>query len=241
MSGVRFVVAVIARAAVLLGADVDGTLLDTEPLYFECYKLAAAHLGHPEYSFDIHKHILGRAEVEGATTVLRMLGVATITPHDLLELRDKFMLERMPFVGPMPGAQSAVASLTALPQAVATSAKRIYFEPKTRNHSKLFASFSAVVCGDDASVGGKSKPDPAIFLAAAAALGVPPEECLAFEDSLAGIQSAKAAGMFVVAVPDPRLDPAAVAATAPDVTLESLEAFDPACVGVLSPAIPSSS
>ena len=105
--------------------DVDGTLLDTEPLYFECYKLAADKLGHPSYSFDIHKHILGRAEAEGAATVLRMLGETSITPDEFLELRDTFMLERMPFVGPMPGAAAAVQSLRGtFPMAVATSAKR---------------------------------------------------------------------------------------------------------------------
>lgn len=240
--------------------DVDGTLLDTEPLYFECYKLAATRLGHPEYSFDdVHRHILGRAEVrvssdctiplaqlftldrvthqvEGAATVLRILGVTSVTPHDLLELRDTFMLERMPSVPAMPGAAAAVASLRGLPQAVATSAKREYFEPKTRNHAALFGEFRAVVCGDDAAVGGKSKPDPAIFLAAAEALGVPARECLAFEDSIAGITSAKRAGMFVVAVPDHRLDPAAVAAAGPDLTLRSLEEFTLASVGIATPA-----
>ena len=155
-----------------------------------------------------------------------------MTPHELLDLRDTFMLERMPTVTAMPGALKAVASLASLPQAVATSAKRIYFEPKTRNHSELFRAFRAVVCGDDMEVGGKSKPDPAIFLAAAAALNAPPEECIAFEDSIAGIISAKRAGMFVVAIPDHRLDLDAVALANPDVTLTSLEDFDPSCIEI---------
>ncbi len=47
------------------------------------------------------------------------------------------------------------------------------------------------------------KPDPAVYLAAAAGLGLAPENCLAIEDSLAGIRSAKAAGMKVIAVPEP--------------------------------------
>jgi pseudouridine 5'-phosphatase len=214
--------------------DVDGTLLDTEPLYFECYGLAANKLGHA-YSFDIHQHILGRAEREGAATVLRMLGVDSLTPDAFLELRDTFMLERMPHVDAMPGAASAVASLAAaLPMAVATSAKREYFEPKTRKHAALFSSMKAVICGDDPAVGGKSKPDPSIFLAAAAALGVAPSACVAVEDSIAGIMSAKSAGMFVVAVPDPRLDAAAVAAAAPDVTLRSLEDFEQVTRAILS-------
>jgi pseudouridine 5'-phosphatase len=213
--------------------DVDGTLLDTEGLYYDSYRSAVQKLGHSEYSFDgYHRHILGRAEVEGAKTILQLIGNETMSPESFLELRDSFMLEHMPRVEAMPGAVNAVASLKGshLKHAVATSAKRAYFEPKTTKHRALFDGMGAVVCGDDPSVGGKSKPDPAIFLAAAAALGVPPEACVAVEDSIAGIMSAKNAGMFVIAVPDPRLDPAAVAACFPDVTLPSLEEFDPSLI-----------
>jgi len=68
------------------------------------------------------------------------------------------------------------------------------------------------------------KPHPAVFLGAARKLGVEPARCLAFEDSLAGVRSAKAAGMVVIAVP-----PAQVALDAgfdeADLTLPSLEAF----------------
>lgn len=69
--------------------DVDGTLLDTEPLYFECYKLAATALGHPEYSFDIHRHILGRAEV-GPSALYQMSALpisrALIVPRSKAQL-----------------------------------------------------------------------------------------------------------------------------------------------------------
>jgi beta-phosphoglucomutase family hydrolase len=52
----------------------------------------------------------------------------------------------------------------------------------------------------DATQVTKSKPDPAIYLKAAEQLGVPPEKCIVFEDAIAGIQSGKAAGMFVIAI-----------------------------------------
>ena len=64
---------------------------------------------------------------------------------------------------------------------------------------------AAVVTGDDPSVK-NGKPAPDIFLEAARRLGVDPTDCLVFEDSTSGCQSAKAAGCFVVAVPDPRMD-----------------------------------
>lgn len=50
-----------------------------------------------------------------------------------------------------------------------------------------------------------SKPDPAVYIGAARRLGVAPSRCIAFEDSYRGVQSAHAAGMVVVAVPDPHL------------------------------------
>jgi len=62
----------------------------------------------------------------------------------------------------------------------------------------LAARFDAVVSGEDEELG---KPDPAVYLSAARALEVPPDRCLAVEDSINGVRSAKAAGMMCIAVP----------------------------------------
>ncbi len=59
--------------------------------------------------------------------------------------------------------------------------------------------FATITTRDDATRG---KPNPDIYLAAAASLGLPPSECLALEDSFAGVRAAAAAGMPVVMVPD---------------------------------------
>jgi pseudouridine-5'-monophosphatase len=175
--------------------DLDGTLLDTEPLYYDAYSKAAESLGH-DYSFDVHRHLLGRAEHEGASNFLRILGIPDMTPEQLLALRDRFLLDLMPHVTPLPGAVSVVQSMAAMmPTAIATSSLRAYLPLKSQNNPHLFDHVDAVICGDDDGVRGKSKPDPAIFLAAAKAIGAQPEACIAFEDSLAGIRSAKAAGM----------------------------------------------
>jgi sugar-phosphatase len=64
----------------------------------------------------------------------------------------------------------------------------------------IFDYFDACCSAVDEPVG---KPDPAVYLTAARSLDVAPESCVAFEDSLPGIRSAKAAGMRVIAVPDP--------------------------------------
>lgn len=84
------------------------------------------------------------------------------------------------------------------------------------------ADYFDVCCSAvDESVG---KPDPAVYLTAARGLGVPPARCVAFEDSVPGIRSAKSAGMRVVAVPDPEHsnDPAFGLA---DLRLRSLTEF----------------
>lgn len=73
----------------------------------------------------------------------------------------------------------------------------------------------------------EGKPAPDIYLAAARRIGVAPAECLAFEDALSGVRSAKAAGMFVVAVPDPRLDRAPFLEAGADLLLRSLSEWDP--------------
>jgi pseudouridine-5'-monophosphatase len=61
------------------------------------------------------------------------------------------------------------------------------------------------VCGDDPRVA-RAKPAPDIFLAAAQDLGAPPADCLVFEDSPFGVEAARAAGMQVIALPDPAMD-----------------------------------
>lgn len=220
--------------------DLDGTLLDTEPLYYAAYAAVAARFGR-DYSFDaVHRFLLGRAEEEGAATMIRLLGLQdAITPHGLLVLRDTFLLDEFTHAQPLPGAIAAMRQLrdAGIPLAIATSSCRRYMELKRRNNGELFSLFDAVVCGDDPAVAGKSKPDPAIFLAGASAIGVPPERCIAFEDSVAGVRSARAAGMWTVAVPDARLEAAAVADAAPHVVLRELTAFDARVhAGLPSPA-----
>jgi len=213
--------------------DLDGTLLDTEPIYFEAYAHVAAKFGH-SYSFEkVHTHLLGRAEEEGAHNMIRILGLP-ISAAELLKLRDERFLELLPSARPLPGAVAAMKLLHArgLPMAIATSSFREYLPAKRENNADLFACIDHVTCGDDDGVKGHSKPDPTIFLHSARQIGVPPEQCLAFEDSLAGIRSAKAAGMYVIAVPDSRLTAEQVREAAPDLVLRSLEDFTLQAVGL---------
>lgn len=82
--------------------------------------------------------------------------------------------------------------------AVASSTKRHQVE-RHLNSANVRQYFDAVICGDMVE---KSKPEPDIYLKAAAALGALPEDCCALEDSRNGLLSAHAAGMQVIMVPD---------------------------------------
>ena len=105
-----------------------------------------------------------------------------------------------------------------VPKAVATSTEGgdALF---TLRRAGLEDRFDGIVTGDQVAEG---KPAPDIFLAAAESLGVPPERCIAFEDSDAGTVAARAAGMLTVMVPDMK-PPSAEARESASRLLESLE------------------
>jgi pseudouridine-5'-monophosphatase len=127
----------------------------------------------------------------------------------------------------MPGAVELTRALAArgVPQAVATSTGRRLFDLKTQRHRAWFETFRAIVLGDDPRIA-RGKPAPDIFLLAARELGADPATCVVLEDAPSGVSAARAAGMRVVAVPYPGMDPAQLADA--DVVLSSLVEIDPA-------------
>jgi len=215
------------RFAALL-SDLDGTLLDTEPIYFEAYAKAAAQLGlQAPYTLAFHaEHLLGKPEAAGAAAFVARLGLPPGTPAArVLELRDAHALPAFAAASPaLPGAEAAVRAClgAGLRAAVVTSSKRKLVELKRRGAPRgLLELFEAVFCSDDAALAGApGKPHPRCYLRAAEELRVPPGECLVFEDSVAGMVAGVEAGCFVVGVPDAALDGAAVAASGAHVVLE---------------------
>lgn len=184
--------------------DLDGVLLDTEPLYTQATDAVVGRFG-KRYGWDLKRHTMGRDAKVSARFILEKLGIP-LSP-------DEFLRERAPILDALlaespvfPGAEALVVELSAkgIPIAVATSSDRRLFELKTRPHA-FFSRFPVIVCGDDPRVSAK-KPAPDIFLAAASDLGVTPAECVVLEDSPAGVEAALAARMRVVALPDPEMD-----------------------------------
>lgn len=184
--------------------DLDGVLLDTEPLYSKATQEVVGPHG-AVFDWSVKGGMIGRSDLEGARYLVRTLGIP-LEPEEYLRQRKPILDALFPTAQAMPGARSFVAALgaRAVPLAVATSSARYQFDLKTRHHG-WFGDFRAVVCGDDPRIRAL-KPAPDIFLLTATELSAEPRDCLVIEDSLAGVESGLAAGMQVVALPDPEMD-----------------------------------
>lgn len=182
--------------------DLDGTLLDTEALYLTAAQQVCERHG-GQYTLELKRKLMGGDALTSATIIIRTLGLP-IDPSQYLAQREAALRDLWATVQPMPGASELVAQLVerGVQVAIATSGHRGMTVLKLRHHTFL-ASMKALVCGDDACVE-RGKPAPDIFLAAASALGVPPERCAAIEDSPNGVRASVAAGMRTIALLDAR-------------------------------------
>jgi HAD superfamily hydrolase (TIGR01509 family) len=209
--------------------DVDGLLLDTEPFYTQAHQAVAAKYG-KVFDWTVKSKMIGLPAQSSAQVMIDALQLP-ITVPEYLEARKHLLEELFPQAEPLPGAVRLTKHLhrNAIPQAIATSSDRSNFELKITNHQEWFSLFQSCVMGDDPEIK-KGKPDPAIFLIAAERIAAPPGQCLVFEDSPAGIEAARAAGMYVVAVPDPHMDDKAYPRA--NQIIRNLNEFDPAAWGL---------
>jgi len=190
--------------------DNDGLLLDTEPFYTKVHQILAARYG-KIFDWTVKSKMIGLRAEDSANVLIRSLQLPLSVP-EYLDARKHMLAELFPQAEPLPGAVRLTMHLhrAGISQAVATSSDLFNFELKITRHKEWFRIFECVVTGDDPEIK-RGKPHPDIFLVTAKRLKVPPSACLAFEDSPAGVDAARAAGMSVVAVPDPNMDDGAYA------------------------------
>ena len=177
--------------------DMDGLLIDSEPLWFEVESEVMAHLGGRWSAADQQELVGGSLE----RSVDYLLGRATkAASRDevgkwLVDGLTALLRERGVLV--LPGARELLAEVTdaGMPNALVTSSERQIMEAVI---PKIGMNFGATVCAEDVR---ESKPAPEPYLLAAELLGVRPDCCVALEDSPNGVASAEAAGCLVVAVP----------------------------------------
>src|SRR5262245_21496501 len=185
--------------------ELDGVLLDTEPLYTKAIAEVAARFG-KVYDWSVKRHCIGRGTLEAARIIVDALALP-LSPEALVHELDCVLTDLFARAPAFPGAEAFSRALAdrGVPLAIATSTEAPLYAIKAAPHRAWLAIFGAAVCGDDPRVG-RPKPAPDIFLAAARDLGAPPETCLVFEDSPFGVEAARAAGMQVIALPDPAMD-----------------------------------
>jgi len=177
--------------------DMDGLLIDSEPLWLEAETAVMARLGAGWTTAD-QAQLLGGSL---ARTVRYLLGKAT-RPASPEQVGEWLMtgiagLVRDRGVPLRPGAGELLAEVTAagLPHALVTSSERGFMDAVLAGTQ---LRFDVLVCADDVSM---TKPDPEPYLLAAKLLGADPARCVALEDSPNGVASAQAAGCQVIAVP----------------------------------------
>jgi HAD superfamily hydrolase (TIGR01509 family) len=177
--------------------DMDGLLVDSEPLWLEAETAVMARLGAAWTTADQVQLLGGSLD----RTVRYLLAKATRSapPEQVAEwlMSGVAELVRDRGVPVRPGARELLAEVAAagLPRALVTGSERRFMDVVL---ARTGLRFDAHVCADDVSV---TKPDPEPYLLAAKLLGVDPARCFALEDSPNGVASAEAAGCQVIAVP----------------------------------------
>ena len=210
--------------------DLDGVLVDSEPVWEQVRReLVAERGGH--WAPDAQRRLMGMSTPEWAAYLSRDLGVG-LPPGQVATLVIDRMAaryaERVPL---MDGAADAVRRMAARwPLGVASSSPPRLIEAVLRS-AGLSSCFSAAMSTEQVARG---KPAPDIYLAVAAALGYSPGDCAAVEDSANGLRSAAAAGLQVIAVPQPRYPPEPDAFARASLVLPSLAGLTVDAVAALA-------
>jgi HAD superfamily hydrolase (TIGR01509 family) len=185
------------RAVVL---DMDGLMLDTEGMSRDAWRKTLAEWGFA-ITEEQYLQLIGLTVADVGNIMRRWYGAGI--PFETIYRRKLAMVNEIIAAGGVPQKSGLAAFLAAvdslgLRKAVATSTARDRAVYKL-GLAGVPGTFDAVAGGDEVKNG---KPAPDLFLLAARRIGIPPEACLAFEDSDPGVLSARNAGMRVVVIPD---------------------------------------
>ncbi|KAA1420134.1 HAD family phosphatase [Mumia zhuanghuii] len=213
--------------------DLDGTIVDTEPVWLAAeFSLARRYGG--EWTEEDGLELIGSDLLDAARTIRERMGIQP-TPEEIVTAMVGEVADHLRHADLVwrPGAIEMIDRLAAagVPQALVTMS---YTEIAEALITRMASNpFGAVVTGDRVTQG---KPHPEPYLTAARALGVDPARCVAIEDSGTGTRSAVAAGCQVLVVPN--LVP--VEAGERRTLVDSLAGLGPADLGALvaGPGLP---
>jgi HAD superfamily hydrolase (TIGR01509 family) len=178
--------------------DMDGLLIDSEPLWLEAETAVIRRLGGQPWTPADQQQLLGGS----LDRTVRYLRAKASVPQPLDVIGEWLMVEMEELVKARgvqlrPGAAALLDAVRAagLPHALVTSSERGFMDVVLAS-TRL--AFDVTVCAADVT---RTKPDPEPYLLAAKLLGTEPESCTVLEDSPNGVAAAEAAGCQVIAVP----------------------------------------
>lgn len=177
--------------------DMDGTLVDSEHYWSISQNRLAQQYG-ATWTEEDEKGVIGSSLYDSSDLIKRKFGIEDRSVQEIIDHLTDEVIEQLRQVLPWrPGALELLLDLkqagikTAL---VTMSMRRMALAVA---ESIPFAAFDVVIAGDDVKYG---KPHPESYLKAAKSLGVDPADCIAFEDSMTGLNSAAAAGTHAIGV-----------------------------------------
>jgi HAD superfamily hydrolase (TIGR01509 family) len=187
--------------------DLDGTLVDSEPNYYEAGRRLLAGYGRADFSWEQHTRFIGIGTRETLEILSRELGIDAPVEELLAGTNRRYLELARAHTEVFPEMRAFVERLAAAghPMAVASGSSRAAIEAVLAG-AGLDALLTTLVSAEEVARG---KPAPDVFLEAARRLGVEPAECVVLEDAAPGALAAHRAGMRCIAVPY-------VAATADD-------------------------
>jgi HAD superfamily hydrolase (TIGR01509 family) len=207
--------------------DMDGVLVQSEELWDAAREALVRERG-GRWHEGATRDMMGMSSREWSRYIHEELGVE-MTPEEIndevVRRLEASYRERLPLID---GAREAVERLAGRwPLGLASSANRPLID-LALELSGMEHFFKATVSSEEVERG---KPAPDVYLEAARRLEVDPQSCAAIEDSTNGLRSAKAAGMRVIAIPNPAFPPADEALALADAVAESLGDLTPELVG----------
>lgn len=206
--------------------DLDGVLVDSEPWWDEV-RVEFARDNNRPWGPDDQRAVMGGNSREWAGVMRERLDLGHLEQDAIQDaiVAGVVAKYRAAAVLPLiPGAVETVRRVAAThPVAIVSSAHRAVIEAAV-DALGLGSILDEIVSSDDVTAG---KPDPAVYVLAAARLGVDPGRCLVVEDSVNGVRAGKDAGMTVALVPNASVPPARGAVELADLVLAGIADLDP--------------
>ena len=183
--------------------DFDGVVVDTEPLHYRAF-VAAMSDHSVEFDYDHYqKHYIGYDDRDGFAAICKdhQIDMSSGRLRSLIDLKAE-AFESMVVSGldPLPGVVSLIRSASGvMPVAICSGALKRDIDAvlSTLEGGSLTRLFQTIVTADDVA---RSKPDPESYRLAVSQLSLDPDQCVAIEDTPAGLQSARDAGLKTIAV-----------------------------------------